>query len=105
MPTNDFDPNAFQRALDESLRRGKEAFLGLYRDELQALAGLSRAEIDAISPGVTDLQTYDQLMIVVKEASRVNLAQAQLKSQIVKLGDLGVKIAKKVPSLAKILLV
>jgi hypothetical protein len=40
---------------------------------------------------------------VVKEASRVNLAQGQLKRQIFKLGALGLTIAKRVPSLAAIL--
>jgi hypothetical protein len=39
---------------------------------------------------------------VVKEASRVNLQQALLKKQIMKLGEVGIQIAKKVPSLANL---
>lgn len=98
--SNEFDLEAFETDLDATLRRGREAFRGKYKQELDELAGLSRQEIDLITPGITDLETYDQLITVVKEASRTNLAQAQLKQQIEKLGKVAVKIAKRVPSLA-----
>ena len=42
-------------------------------------------------------------MIVVKEASRVNLEQAELVNRIKSLGDVAVSIAKKVPTLAAML--
>jgi hypothetical protein len=103
MPSSSFDLAEFERALDDALKKGNEAFRGKYRRELDELAGLSRVEIDAISPGITDLETYDRLITVVKEASRVNLAQADLKKQIEKLGDIAVKIAKRVPAFATIL--
>ena len=97
---DDFDPEEFKRRLKEQLKASREAFDGKYKDELSQLAGLSRTEIDAITPGITDLQIYDALIAVVKEASRVNLAQAELTTQIKKLGDIAVAIAKKVPTLA-----
>lgn len=100
--SNGFDLGAFEADLEDTLERGRVAFEGKYAKELNELAGLSRAEIDAITPNITDLQKYDELITVVKEASRVNLAQAQLKQQIEKLGGLAVKIAKRVPSLATI---
>ena len=53
--------------------------------------------------GVTDIQMYERLMIVVREASRVNLAQAELANRIRSLGELGIRIAKKVRPLAAIL--
>ena len=96
----EFDLGGFEDDLDETLARGREAFKGRYKDELNELAGLSRAEIDAITPGLTDLQKYDELITVVKEASRVNLAQADLKRNIEKLGAVGIEVAKKIPSLA-----
>jgi hypothetical protein len=95
-----FDPEKFNKELKASLKRGREAFKGKYKNELNELAGLSRAEIDQITPDLTDLQKYDELITVVKEASRVNLAQAELKNNIEKLGDVAVKVAKLVPSLA-----
>ncbi|MCI0508169.1 MAG: hypothetical protein L0Z73_18995 [Gammaproteobacteria bacterium] len=75
----------------------------MYKNELNELIGLSRADIAAITPGMTDLEKYDDLIAVVKGASRINLQQAQLKLQIEKLGGVAVKIARLVPSLAAIL--
>ncbi len=93
----------FRRRVRRSLDNADQAFRGEYSAEIDALLGLSRAEIDAISPGVTDLRTYDELIAVVKEASRVNLAQADLANRIRSMGELAVAIAKKVPSLSSIL--
>ena len=98
-----FDPEAFRKRLREQLKASREAFDGAYATELEQLSGLSRSEVDAITPGQLDMQKYDALITLVKEASRVNLAQAELKSQIEKLGKIAVGIAKKVPSLAAIL--
>lgn len=99
--SNEFDLEEFEADLDAILERGRIAFKGKYKKELDELVGLSREEIDAIIPeNMTDLQKYDELITVVKEASRVNLAQAQLKQQIEKLGAVAIKIAKRVPSLA-----
>ncbi|SMO58468.1 hypothetical protein [Fodinibius sediminis] len=97
--SNGFDLDAFEADLEDTLQRGCEAFRGKYRKELNELAGLSRSEIDAITPGITDLEKYDELMTVVKEASRVNLSQAQLKRIVEDLGSTAVVIARKVPSL------
>lgn len=93
----------FERDLEEALKRSHEAFMGRYRDEVEALAGLSRDEIDEITPDATDLETYDKLMTVVKEASRKNLAQAELKARIEALGKTAIAIAKKVAGLAALL--
>ncbi len=87
----------------EIIRRNREAFLGKYRQEVNALLGVSRSDIDAITPDSTDLQVYDALIEVVKEASRQNLAQADLRNRIRSLGEVAVKIAEHVPSLAAIL--
>ena len=98
----EFDLKGFEEDLERTLEKSRKAFMGKYKEELNELAGLSKEEIDAISPGITDLQKYDELMAVVKEASRVNLQQVELKRQIVKLGDIAVTIAKRVDSLAGI---
>lgn len=93
------DVNEFKRKLRKKMAENREAFEGEYKDQLNDLMGLSREEIDAITPGNTDMEIYDQLITVVKEASRANLSQAQLKQQIKKLGEIAIKIADKVPSL------
>jgi len=99
-----FDLNGFDRDLDETLKKGRIAFRGKYKEELNALSGLSKDEIDSISPGITDLQTYDELIALVKAASRVNLEQSELKKRIINMGEIAVTIAGKIPSLAKILI-
>ena len=101
--TFEFDMSSFEEDLQEDLRRGREAFEGRYKDELKLLAGLSRAEIDDMTPDSTDVETYDALMAVVKDASKKNLSQAALKANIEKLGVVGIRIAKKVSGLAGIL--
>lgn len=94
------DRAALEAELREILRRNRDAFLGAYREEIDGLLGLSRQEIDAITPDATDLETYDALIEVVKDASRRNLAQAQLKARIQELGEVAVGIAGRVPRLA-----
>lgn len=102
--SDDFDLEGFEADLEETLEKGREAFNGIYKDQLNELEGLSRAEVDTITPDTTDLEKYDELITVVKEASRVNLSQAQLKAQIEKLGQIAVKIAERVPSIASLFL-
>lgn len=90
----------FKKALRASLKRNREAFEGEYADEINGLLALSKKQIDAITPDATDLAVYDQLVTVVKEASRANLTQAQLKAEIVKLGSTALEVAKMVKPLA-----
>lgn len=99
----DFDLEGFDQDLQRSLENSGQAFRGKYADELAELMGLSKDEIDSITPGPLDLQKYDELITVVKEASRVNLNQAQLKSRIEQLGEVAVSIAKRIPKFSAFL--
>jgi hypothetical protein len=92
-------PESFEQRLKRRLEENREAFKGVYANQLNALMGLSREEIDAIVPGTTDLEIYAQLIEVVNQASSVNLEQAALKSRIQSLGEVALKIASKVPGL------
>ena len=94
------DIEEFRRHLRERMEENRAAFEGRYGDELNALMGLSREEIDRITPDLTDLVIYDQLITVVKEASRTNMAQAELKARIQDLGEVALAIAGRVPALA-----
>jgi len=78
------------------------AFNGVYKVELDNLTGLSKDEIDAITPGTEDLRVYSVLIKVVEKASKENISKAQLVSDIKELGEIAVKIAKKVPKLASL---
>ncbi len=97
------DIEEFKRKLREKMAENRQAFEGEYKDQLNDLMGLSKSEIDAITPDNTDMEIYDQLITIVKEASRINLSQAQLKQRIEELGTVALKIAKKVPSLAALI--
>ncbi len=97
------DIEEFKRRLREKMAENRQAFDGEYKNQINDLMGLSKSEVDAITPDTTDMEIYDQLITVVKEASRVNLTQAQLKQRIEELGEIAVKIAAKVPSLAALL--
>lgn len=79
------------------------AFNGKYKEELNQLTGLSKEEIDSVTPGTSDLQTYSVLVKVVEKASKDNLSQAILVDNIKSLGDLAIKMAKKVPKFAALL--
>jgi methionine aminopeptidase len=94
------DIAAFRKKLEERAKANRQAFEGRYRDEIEGLLGLSREEIDLITPDTTDLEIYDQLITVVKEASAANIAQAELKSRVMELGQVAILIAKQVPTLA-----
>ncbi len=97
------DMAAFESDLASDLRSGREAFNARYARELDELMGLSREEIDKITPGATDLQEYDRLIAVVKQASRHNLEQAELVSRIRQMGEVAVAIAKKTTALGALL--
>lgn len=97
------DLAAFKKDLRNDLEAGRKAFEGEYAQELSELMGLSREEIDAITPDGVDLLVYDQLMAVVRQASRHNVSQAQLTANIRSLGEVAVSIAKKSARLAQLL--
>ena len=94
------DNDAFRKKIQKRAADNRRAFEGQYGEEIEGLLGLSREEIDQITPSTTDVKIYDQLITVVKEASTANIAQAELKSHIIELGEIAVKIAKQVPKLA-----
>ena len=87
---------------DDLFAEADEAFDGKYSTELNKLLGLSRNEIDKITPGTDDLKVYSVLIDVVKEASKNNITQAKIVENIKGLGEVAVKIAKKIPELASL---
>lgn len=93
------NPQAFRAKLKEKLRLNRLAFEGQYKEALNELMGLSRADIGKITPDGAGLETYDRLITLVKEASQHNVSQAELKENIEELGEVAVDIAKLVPRL------
>jgi hypothetical protein len=94
------DLEQFKKNVDASLKRNQEAFEGKYGEELNALHGLSADELAQACPNMDSNEEYARLIAVVQEASRMNISQASLRSQIKSLGDNAVQIAKMVGGLA-----
>ena len=92
-----------ENRFDTMFAEADAAFDGLYKKELNYLVGLSKDEIDSVTPGPMDLRVYAVLVKVVEKASRNNESQAQLVEDIKALGEIGVKIAQKVPQLRALL--
>ena len=90
---------SYKERLERRIKENRLAFNGKYKDHLNSLLGLSKEEIDAIVPGTHDMEMYDQLITVVKQASVANLEQAELKNRIQDLGAVALKIAAKIPGL------
>jgi hypothetical protein len=88
---------------DDLFAEADAAFNGAYKNELNQLIGLSKEEIDMVTPGTSDLTIYAVLIEVVKKASKDNLSQAQLVANIKSLGNVAVQIAKKIPPFAALL--
>jgi hypothetical protein len=97
------DIEKYRRKLEKRAAENRKAFEGEYREEVTALLALSREEIDRITTDTTDLEVYDRLITVVKEASATNIKQAELKICILELGEVAISIANHVPKLASIL--
>lgn len=93
----------FKQRLAQRAKQNRDAFNGLYKNEIDKLHGLSKEEIDSLTPDNTDMEIYAQLIEVVKEASATNETQAALKEQVLELGEIAIEIAKKIPSLASII--
>lgn len=91
--------NRFTKAFADA----NAAFDAQYANELKQLKGLSTEEINAILPDTNSAQVYQELISLVEKASKENMAQAQLISNIKKLGDVAIKIAKKIPGFDKLL--
>lgn len=89
-----------QEELDGIMEATRKAFQGAYAEQLQGLLGLSKEDLDAITPKVSAEADYAHLIEVVKQASANNLSIAELKSRIEALGSTAVAIAKAVTSLA-----
>lgn len=94
----------FRRMVRADMNVSASAVNGAFKTEFDQLLALSREDIDAIVPGTSDLETYDKLIAVVRRASASNVDAAELRAQILELGNTAVTIASKVGGLAKFFL-
>lgn len=86
----------FDKAVQDALDHNKAALMGSYSKQLGDLLKLSDTQLSAIIPDVSKTETYNNLISVVKEASRANVAQADMLKKVSALGQDALKIAKLV---------
>ena len=95
-----------REALTSSLTSVLDEIDGRFRIDhaaaLEALSGLSTAELSAITPSVTAEADLQALIGVVETGTAKNLSNAELKHRIVGLGGAAVAIARKVKGLASL---
>lgn len=89
--------------MDAAADRAEKALDGKFAPIYRELRGLSPEEIDEITPDTTDQVEYERLIALVQKATEMNMSQAQLRERVRSLGDVAVRIARKVPSLASLL--
>jgi hypothetical protein len=95
------DKSAFKKKLKERAEVNRRAFESEHKEMLVGLLGMSQEEIERVSLDA-GIETYAQLISVVKEATAANVSQAELRERIEELGGLAVSIAKRVSKLAQI---
>jgi hypothetical protein len=92
-----------ENRFDDLFEEADAAFSGTYKKELNDLMGLSKTEIQEVTPNdLTDMSIYSKLIDVVKKASKDNISQADLITNIKALGQTAINIAKRVTGLANL---
>ncbi len=86
---------AFQQADSEFNEQYSQALKYLKEE-------LSETEIQSIVPQGTNAEEYKKLIAVIEDATNKNMSQAELITKIKSMGDIVVKIAKKIPALASL---
>lgn len=99
MSDADARKRAFRRSVRRQFKEIDEELRGRHKKHLDALLRISGEEIDAITPNTTDMDTYSKLIVVVSEATRKNVAIADLRQTIRDMGTVAMEIARKVPGL------
>ena len=99
----EIDLDAMLAEMDAAAKRAETTLNDRFGNIYRELRGLSPEQIDDITPDATDQKEYERLIVLVQQATQRNLDQAQLVERVKALGDIAVRIARKVPSLAPFL--
>ena len=67
---------------------------------LAQLKGLSKDEMEELTPDTNSREVYEELITIVEDATRNNISQAELISKIETLGSTAKRIIGKIPALA-----
>jgi len=101
--SNGIDLDAMFAEMDAAADRAEAALNGKFAEFYKGLRKLSPEEIDEITPDTADQKEYERLIALVQAATEKNLSQAQLIQRVKALGDVAIRIAKRVPQFAALL--
>ncbi|MDQ1353733.1 MAG: hypothetical protein QG657_4040 [Acidobacteriota bacterium] len=88
--------------LDESDKQAAQETDEVLRNRLEAIKSLTRADLDKLRPEISDQETYDQLIEIVKNATGKNENLARIVERMQGLAQGAKALADKVISLAKV---
>lgn len=89
--------------MDAAAARAEATLNGRFATIYEELRNLAPAEIDDITPDISDQKEYERLIALVQAASQQNIDQAELINRIRDLGEVAKKIARKIPSLVNLI--
>jgi len=92
-----------ENRFDDMLLVADEAIDCRYQCELDELTELLKEELSKLTSNKTDEAVYAALIALVAQASKENLDQTHLIDRIKEMGDVAIKLAKKVPNFATLL--
>ncbi len=92
-----------ENRFDDMLLVADEAIDCRYQCELDELTDLLKEELSKLTSNKTDEAVYAALIALVAQASKENLDQTQLIDRIKEMGEVAIKLAKKVPNFATLL--
>lgn len=84
---------------DSMFGEADKAFNGKFGNEFRALRDLSEEDYHSIIPKTSGKEDYDRMCKIVNNASINHSSQADVVNDITAIGELAVKLAKKIPFL------
>lgn len=90
-----------KKRLQELAAKAKAATDELLSEELENLKKITSTDVELLRVKITNKETYDKLIDVVKESTAKNENLAQLKTRIEKLGSIAKDVVKEVINLIK----
>ncbi len=89
--------SSMRKLSDETAKKVDEQL----REEELALIRQTTIDWDSLRPQITDSETFENLMAIVKESTKQNESIAQFKDRVKKLGSKGIEVATRIASLLK----
>ena len=85
--------------LRKKSKKSRDRADAITNEDLEILIDAREVDLEMLRPDISDEETYDALIAIVKNSIKRNEDLATLKERIEKLGAVGLKVVKTVISL------